>query len=162
MLFPKSSAPAAKDAAALTVRVLLLLLPSIVLPFAVSSPATVNALPYATAALKVAAALTVMVLLLLDPSVVFPATLMVLAAVMAALNWAAALSVRVLLLPVPRTVLPMAETVLLGLDRMREAAKVARPELSMERRSAWRAENEVASILLACCRVLQPVGICFL
>ena len=153
LLFPKSCAPAAKVAAALTVRVLLLLLPSIVLPFAVSSPARVNALLYATAALKVAAALTVRVLLLLVPSVLLPlavnapATVRLLAAVMAALNCAAALTVSVLVLPVPRTVLPLAVRVLLVLASVREAAKVARPELSMVRRSVTAAPAAVPVVL---------------
>lgn len=72
LLLPKTCAPALNVAAALTVRLLLPLLPSTALLFAVSNPATVRLVPYVTPALKIAAALTVNVLLLLVPSVLLP------------------------------------------------------------------------------------------
>ena len=141
LLLPKICTPALNVAAALTVRLLLLLLPTTALPFAVSSPATVRLVPYVTPALKIAVALTVNVLLLLAPNVLLPvavrvpATLRAALAVMPALNCAAALTVSVLVLPVPKTVLPKAVRVLPLSARVREAAKVARPELSIVRRS---------------------------
>ena len=153
LLLPKTCAPALNVAAALTVRLLLPLLPSTALPFAVSKPATVRLVPYVTPALKTAAALTVNVLLLLVPSVLLPlavrapATLRVVAAVMAALNCAAALTVSELVLPVPSTVLPLAVRVLLALERVRDAVKVARPELSTMRRSVTVAPAVVLVVL---------------
>ena len=142
-----------KVAAALTCSVLLLLVPITAFPLAVKVPATVTADPALTAALNCAAALTVNASLALVPIVLLaaaanaPATFNVLAAVTAAKNLAAALTVSVLVLPVPNTVLPLAVRVLLALDRVRDAVKTARPELSMVRRSVTAAPAVVLVVL---------------
>lgn len=119
LLLPENCTPALNTVAALTVKVLLLLLPSIEFPLALSNPATLTALLAVMAAAnavveaKLAAALTANVSLLLVPRVLLllatkePATFRLLAATTAAFNCAAALIVRVLDPVVPNIVLPL-------------------------------------------------------
>lgn len=152
-LLPKTCVPALNRAAAFTVRVLPLLLPNTVLLLAVNSPATVSELPYVTAALKVAAALTVSMSVALLPTVVLllavnvPATMAVLVILTAALNSVAALTVSVLVLLLPKMVLPLQVRVLLVLARVTEAEKLARPELSIVRRSVGVVPAAVLDVL---------------
>ncbi len=141
MLAPKTTlalavmgAVDAKVVAAFTVRVWLPLAPSTTLPLAVIKPLAVIGAVEA----KVVAMFTVSVLLPpLMPNTTLPRALKAALAVIGAVvaKVAAALTVRVWLPVVPRTVLPAAVRVLLVLLRVMPPVKVARPELSMVRRS---------------------------
>ena len=130
----------AKVVAALTVRVFAPLVPSTVLPkeLRVLLLLIVTAALAVTAAAKVAAELTVRVLVPpAVPNMVLPKAVKAAFAVMGAVEAkvVTALTVSACEPEVPSTVLPLAVRVEVGLVRVTPAEKLARPALSMVRRS---------------------------
>lgn len=129
---------AAKLAAALTVTMSELEVPSMVLLLAAKAPAVVKELAAITAALNCVAAFAVKRLELLLPSTVLPKTdkvLLLLTRVTFAAKEATALIVSVFVPLLPNTVLPAAVRTLEVLEIVSPPKKVAKPLLSMTRRS---------------------------